>query len=199
MRAEVKPPATCGQEQSFVAYPRAMQPINKQCGLEVYALAALFFDEFLPTCKDSLLDELLKLSPDGPIGPCEREVLVQKRGVGWVCGKATQWPKSVLKLCQRFPEYQPSHNVREKMKYGYTPPDDAPLSEWINTELSFAKAKWCGEIEGKKTRKQFKDWLPDYLKNDGLWYHTCPSGDAAREVLRVAYRLSGVIPTGGAK
>jgi hypothetical protein len=38
------------------------------------------------------LDEILKLSPNEPIGPCERVILVQKPGVGWVERKAKQWP-----------------------------------------------------------------------------------------------------------
>jgi hypothetical protein len=46
-----------------------------------------FFEVRLRKCKVTL-DEILKLSPNEPIGPCERVILVQKPGVGWVEGAA---------------------------------------------------------------------------------------------------------------
>jgi hypothetical protein len=111
---------------------------------------------------------------------------MQKCGMGWVEGERQRWPKRVLALRQKFPGYQPGHRFREEMKYGDMPPDDAPLSAWVAKELNFAKAKWSGEIDGKKTKKQFKEWLPYYLDNDALCWIGHPKLERARELLRTA-------------
>jgi hypothetical protein len=144
------------------------------------------------------LDELLKLAPDEPIGPCERIILVQKPGVGWVEGKAKQWPKSVSDLRAKFPGYQPGYWFRENMKYGDVPADDAPLSEWVAKMIDHAKAKWSGEIDGRKTRLQFKEWLPYYLDNDRLCWTGHPKLRRARELLRIACGMPRFAPTRGA-
>jgi hypothetical protein len=141
------------------------------------------------------LDEILKLSPNEPIGPCERVILVQKPGVGWVEGKAKKWPKRVFDLRATFPEYQPGYRFRENMKYGNCPADDAPLSQWVAKMLNHAKAKYSGELEGGKTRLPFKEWLPYYLDNNGLCWTGHPKLDEAREILRIACGMPRFAPT----
>jgi hypothetical protein len=173
-----------------------LQLIDQGLSLEEHARVALFLDSFLPTCKAPLLDELLKLAPEEPIGPCERKILLQKPGVGWVVGEAKKWRKSVFVLRQKFPGYQPGYRFRENMKYGRQPRcENAPLAEWVTVMLNHAKAKWSGEIDAKRTRLQFKDWLPYYLENKTLCWCGDPGLDSAREILRIACKLSGFAST----
>jgi hypothetical protein len=183
-------PATRGQAHS-VDILEVLQLIDQGLSLEEHARVTLFLDDFLPNCNGPLLEELLKLAPDEPIGPCERKILVQKRGAGWVVGEAKKWPKSVFALREKFPGYQPGYRFREDMKYGNQPPEDAPLSEWVAKLINHAKAKWAGEIGGRKTRLQFKEWLLYYLENAALCWTGYPGLVTAREILKVACNYPG--------
>jgi hypothetical protein len=109
--------------------------------------------------------------------------------------KAEQWPKSVFDLRAKFPGYQPGHRFRENMKHGDVPADDAPLSEWAAKMIDHAKAKWSGEIDGRKTRLQFKEWLPHYLDNDRFCWTGHPKLVGARELLRIACGMPRFAPT----
>jgi hypothetical protein len=155
-----------------------------------------FLEHMLHNSKAPTLDKLLALAPDEPLGPPEGLLMVQKRGVGWTVGHRQRWPKSVLATTRaKFPGYQPGHWFRENMKYGRCPREGASLCQMVTVMLNHAKAKWSGEIDGRKTRLQFKEWLPRYLDNETLCWCGAPGLDAAREILRIACRLSRFSPT----
>lgn len=134
------------------------------------------------------LDKIFEQYHFEPLGPPEGLIMVQVRGVGWVEGERQRWPKSVLALRERFPGYQPGGRFREMMKYGRCPPPDAPLREQIRQVLDHARAKWCGFVGAGKTKKQFRDWLPEYLDDDNLCWRIDQLASAL-QILRLACGL----------
>jgi hypothetical protein len=134
------------------------------------------------------LDIILKMFRDEPLGPPEGEIMVRVRGAGWCVGQRQRWPKSVLDRRARFPGYQPGHRFREMMKYGRCPPPDAPLRAQIRQVLDHARAKWSGAIDAGTTKKQFRDWLPEYLDDDSLCWRIDQLASAL-QILRLACGL----------
>lgn len=137
------------------------------------------------------LEMLLALAPDEPLGPPEGGIMVQKRGVGWVPGERQRWPKSVHALRDKFPGYQPGYHFQEEMRYRRTPGPDAPLKDWVVAVINHAKVAWFRAIDGKRTKLQFKAWMPVYLEDDVRCWRGAPGSgrDQANQVLRIACGL----------
>jgi hypothetical protein len=148
-----------------------------------------FLDAMLREGRTPTLDVLLALAPDEPLGPPEGFIYRQKRGSGWVLSERQCWSKAVHAFRDKFPGYQPGYRFREEMKFGRAPLSDAPLSAWVATLITHAKAKWSGVVEAKRTRLQFRDWLPEYLDHDMLCWRGGPGLDEANQILRIACGL----------
>jgi hypothetical protein len=139
-------------------------------------------------------DELLALSPDEPLAelePGESMKMGQVRGVGWVPVPRTL-TKASRALAEKYPGLQVSYRKREHMKYGNTPKDGAALSEYVRARISHAKALWSRDIESRKTRVQFRDWLPLHIDGktwmEPLWADWSGWSEAL-QVLRIACGL----------
>jgi hypothetical protein len=137
---------------------------------------------------------LAEYAPDEPLGPPEGNDDVYVPGEGWTFPPRTRWPKRVFDTREKFPGYQPGGRYRENMKYGRCPADSAPLREWITALINHAKAKWCGCIDGKRTKLQFVEWLPSYLDDDcGMRWAISPM-EAATQFLREKYGMPPLAP-----
>jgi hypothetical protein len=145
-----------------------------------------------------VLDVLLALCPDLPLGPPEGLAMVQAPDHGWVPGERRRWTKKVVGLNAKYPGYQPGHRVREHMKYGNRPEDDAPLADLVRARISHAKAAWCGDLEAGRTKLQFRDWLPLHLDYQTLVKPVWPDDKGwseALQLLRLACGLPRFVPT----
>jgi hypothetical protein len=146
------------------------------------------------------LDRLLALSPDEPLAeldPDESGKMKRVRGVGWTVVPRTL-RKSDWTLAEKYPGLQLSYSKLEQMKYGDTPPDGAPLSEFVRARISHAKALWSRDVLAKHTKLQFRDWLRLHIDGqtwiDPLW-PDWPGWSEALQVLRIAYGLPRFAPT----
>jgi hypothetical protein len=147
------------------------------------------------------LDWLLALSPDEPLAelePDESGKMKRVRGVGWTVVPRTL-RKSDWALAEKFPGLQLSYRKLEHMKYGNTPPDGAPLSEFVRARISHAKALWSRDVSAGWTRLQFRDWLPLHIGGKfwmpPLWADWSGGWAEALQVLRIACGLPRFAPT----
>jgi hypothetical protein len=146
------------------------------------------------------LDWLFALSPNEPLAeldPEESEKMKPVRGVGWTVVPRTL-RKSDWALAEKFPGLQLSYRKLEHMKYGDTPPDGAPLSDFVRARISHAKALWSRDVLAKHTKLQFRGWLRLHIDGqiwiDPLW-PDWPGWSEALQVLRIAYGLPRFAPT----
>ena len=138
---------------------------------------------------------LLKLCPDVEISPPKKLILRQMKGQGWGQGIRIGFDARTRKLMERFRGYIPSYEQREQLKYRQCPPDDAQLDDWIKQFLNHAKAKWSIAIDSGEKR-QFADWLYDYLQLPGLRWNTGIENHLkAESLVRLAWGLSRFPPS----
>lgn len=149
-----------------------------------------------------MLEVLLALCPDEPLGPPEGVVTVKIPGKGKVRHARTHWPEQQQFLHVLFPGYQPGNKFRDSMKYDNQPDDGAPLAESIRAALKYSKADWSWELKTGRTTLQFRDWLPLYLNevtpSMPLWLVVEGWVDAF-QILRLACGLPLIDFAGGGK
>ncbi len=103
---------------------------------------------------------------------------------------ALRMQQKVIALGAKFPGFQADYTTCENLKYwkdGPEPSDTAPVSEWISHVLDFARVQWSTEIYTKRTRREFRDWLPDFFGDSRLYWSGAPDRwHEAAEIVRKA-------------
>lgn len=112
------------------------------------------------------------VAPPPPLGPPEG-LICRSNGT---FATRKRWPDSVHKLAEKFPGYQPGHDMRERMKYDDMPDKDTPLMDYVLKRLNHARAVWSAKIDAKPTRLQFDEWLPLHLDFQTLVTPLWPDG-----------------------
>lgn len=148
--------------------------------------AADFLDVLLQQGIAPKLNELLLLAPFEPYVELEVISLDTPEDIA----EAHRLKMRARALRAEFPGYQADRRIREDMKFGRFPLNEAPLSPWVRTLLYHAMSKWCVAIDTGRTKKQFRDWLPEYLEDDNLCWSGSPGLDAARQILRMSCGLA---------
>jgi len=156
-------------------------------------------DKRVPPLVAVLMREALT-SPPRPLGPPEG-LICKSNGA---FAKRKSWPNSVHKLREQYSGYQPGYETREAMKYGDMPDENAPLSAFVFKRLDHGRAVWSAEIDTKRTRRQFDEWLPLHLDFQTLvtplWPDGAPGGGSndgwalSLQFLRLACGLPRFVP-----